>query len=93
MKHQKLYLLDNNYETSFKEDAYKVEMKLTINQVKHTDFGTYHCVSKNPLGATDGSIKVYSKYNHSHSCTTHELVIFVCIIICPQVYISSHRHY
>ncbi|XP_050536347.1 lachesin-like [Daktulosphaira vitifoliae] len=50
---------DDNYDTSFKGDAYKVEMKLTINRVKHTDFGTYHCVSKNPLGATDGSIKVY----------------------------------
>ncbi|XP_050436050.1 neurotrimin-like [Adelges cooleyi] len=49
----------DDYDTSFKGDAYKVEMRLTINQVKHTDFGTYHCISKNPLGATDGTIKVY----------------------------------
>lgn len=36
-------------------------MRLTINQINEEHFGTYHCVSKNSLGATDGTIKVYSK--------------------------------
>lgn len=55
-------ILGDNYDTSFKESTYKIEMRLTINQVKEEHFGTYHCVSKNSLGATDGTIKVYSKY-------------------------------
>jgi hypothetical protein len=34
-------------------------MKLTIRSVGPTDFGSYKCVSKNSLGDTDGSIKLY----------------------------------
>ncbi|XP_001949883.2 lachesin isoform X1 [Acyrthosiphon pisum] len=49
----------DNYDTTLKEVNYKTEMRLTINQVKEEHFGTYHCVSKNSLGATDGTIKVY----------------------------------
>lgn len=35
-------------------------MRLTISQMREEHFGTYHCVSKNSLGAIDGTIKVYS---------------------------------
>ncbi|GLH14850.1 Protein CEPU-1 [Gryllus bimaculatus] len=34
-------------------------MKLTIKSVSATDFGSYKCVSKNSLGDTDGTIKLY----------------------------------
>lgn len=37
-------------------------MKLTIRSVGLSDFGAYKCVSKNSLGDTDGSIKLYRKY-------------------------------
>uniref|UniRef100_A0A2S2QQ49 Lachesin n=1 Tax=Sipha flava TaxID=143950 RepID=A0A2S2QQ49_9HEMI len=60
----------DNYDTSFKESTYKIEMRLSINQIKEEHFGTYHCVSKNSLGATDGTIKVYKlpgkNWNNNH---------------------------
>lgn len=43
------------------DSAYKVHMKLTIKSVSPADFGTYRCVSKNSLGETDGTIKLYGK--------------------------------
>lgn len=50
------------YEPILFNNAYKVTMKLTIKSVGPTDFGTYKCVSKNSLGETDGSIKLYRKF-------------------------------
>jgi hypothetical protein len=60
------------------ENAYKVIMKLTINSVSQIDFGSYRCVSKNSLGDTDGSIKLYRKYETSFSrfmIISHYLII------------------
>nr|CAD7438396.1 unnamed protein product [Timema bartmani] len=50
----------SKYEPLLTEDAYKVHMKLTIRSVGPSDFGSYKCVSKNSLGDTDGSIKLYA---------------------------------
>ena len=50
------------YEPVLLDNAYKVHMKLTIRSVGPTDFGSYKCVSKNSLGDTDGSIKLYREY-------------------------------
>nr|CAD7438395.1 unnamed protein product [Timema bartmani] len=47
------------YEPVLLDNAYKVHMKLTIRSVGPSDFGSYKCVSKNSLGDTDGSIKLY----------------------------------
>ncbi|XP_063228940.1 lachesin-like [Bacillus rossius redtenbacheri] len=47
------------YEPVLLDNAYKVHMKLTIRSVGPADFGSYKCVSKNSLGDTDGSIKLY----------------------------------
>ncbi|XP_069702849.1 opioid-binding protein/cell adhesion molecule homolog isoform X2 [Periplaneta americana] len=47
------------YEPILLDNAYKVHMKLTIKSVAPSDFGSYKCVSKNSLGDTDGSIKLY----------------------------------
>lgn len=44
------------------DETYKVHMKLTINNIQHSDYGTYKCVAKNPRGETDGTIRLYSKY-------------------------------
>lgn len=38
-------------------------MRLHIRKMTAADFGSYKCLSKNSLGETDGSIKVYSKKN------------------------------
>ncbi|XP_017758962.1 PREDICTED: neurotrimin-like [Eufriesea mexicana] len=47
------------YNQSFTNNEYKVHMKLTILSVEMSDYGTYKCISKNALGETDGSIKLY----------------------------------
>lgn len=52
------------YEPINLENAYKVIMRLTINSVTQNDFGSYRCVSKNSLGDTDGSIKLYREYKN-----------------------------
>uniref|UniRef100_A0ABD2WIV2 Ig-like domain-containing protein n=1 Tax=Trichogramma kaykai TaxID=54128 RepID=A0ABD2WIV2_9HYME len=49
----------DKYEPTVTDTAYKVHMKLTIKSVGPSDFGTYKCVSRNSLGDTDGSIKLY----------------------------------
>lgn len=56
------FVAGGKYEPVLKDNAYKIHMKLTINSVSATDFGSYKCVSRNSLGDTDGSIKVYRKY-------------------------------
>ncbi|XP_039276201.1 limbic system-associated membrane protein isoform X2 [Nilaparvata lugens] len=40
-------------------NAYKSQMRLTINYVEEEDYTTYKCIAKNSLGETDGSIKLY----------------------------------
>jgi neurotrimin len=37
-------------------------MKLTIKSLSAGDFGNYRCISKNSLGETEGSIRVYGSY-------------------------------
>ncbi|XP_071643521.1 limbic system-associated membrane protein isoform X2 [Temnothorax longispinosus] len=53
------------YDPVLKDNAYKIHMKLTINSVSPADYGSYKCVSRNSLGDTDGSIKVYRKARHN----------------------------
>ncbi|XP_053988269.1 limbic system-associated membrane protein-like isoform X3 [Hylaeus volcanicus] len=62
------------YDPIFLDNAYKVHMKLTISSVSRSDFGSYKCVSRNSLGDTDGSIKVYAiteNMTSSNSNTKH----------------------
>lgn len=37
-------------------------MRLTISDVRSTDYGVYMCLAKNPRGETDGTIRLYCKY-------------------------------
>lgn len=37
-------------------------MKLTIKNLSVGDFGNYRCISKNSLGETEGSIRVYGEH-------------------------------
>jgi hypothetical protein len=48
-------------ENTFGDPSYKIHMKLTINNIQQSDYGTYKCVAKNPRGETDGTIRLYSK--------------------------------
>lgn len=40
----------------------RAHMKLTIKLLQTGDFGNYRCISKNSLGETEGSIRVYGKW-------------------------------
>lgn len=37
-------------------------MKLTVRNLQSGDFGNYRCISKNSLGETEGSIRLYGKF-------------------------------
>ena len=41
---------------------YRNAMKLHIYPLTQAEFGAYRCVAKNSLGDTDGTIKLYSKF-------------------------------
>ncbi|CAD6234465.1 GSCOCG00001939001-RA-CDS [Cotesia congregata] len=49
----------SSHSDSLQMNEYKVHMKLTIKRVELADYGSYKCISKNSLGATDGTIKFY----------------------------------
>ncbi|XP_050665527.1 lachesin-like [Leptidea sinapis] len=51
---------DKRFEITATERGYEVDMKLKIKKVGRSTFGTYSCISKNSLGDTDGTIKLYS---------------------------------
>ncbi|XP_045524631.1 lachesin-like [Pieris brassicae] len=51
---------DKRFEIMAVERGYEVDMKLKIKKVGRNTFGTYSCISKNSLGDTDGTIKLYS---------------------------------
>lgn len=52
----------NVTESYLSDVVYKVHMILTIHSVTQEDYGAYNCVSKNSLGTTDGTIKLYRKW-------------------------------
>lgn len=56
-----MHVLGARYKQMVLDEAYRVHMKLTIRAVTNSEYGTYKCVSKNSLGDTDGTIKVYRK--------------------------------
>ncbi|XP_018398489.1 PREDICTED: protein CEPU-1-like [Cyphomyrmex costatus] len=60
------------YDPVLKDNAYKIHMRLTINSVSPTDYGSYKCVSRNSLGDTDGSIKVYPISGSNSSITKYK---------------------
>lgn len=48
------------------DGSYRSVLKLAIQRVTSSDYGTYKCVSKNSLGDTEGTIKLYRKYFFSN---------------------------
>ncbi|GBP28226.1 Lachesin [Eumeta japonica] len=64
---------DKRFEITAVENSYEVDMRLTIKHVGRTTFGTYSCISKNSLGDTDGTIKLY--------CELRSLLIAIIIML------------
>lgn len=63
-----MILTTAKYQTETVETHYKTHMRLTIRNLKDKDFGRYRCLSKNSLGETEGSIRLYGKPRHSVAC-------------------------
>ncbi|XP_076280333.1 lachesin isoform X3 [Lasioglossum baleicum] len=57
---KEMILSNNKFKTIFTENSYRTNMKLTINNLQAGDFGNYRCISKNSLGETEGSIRLYA---------------------------------
>lgn len=74
------FVAGGKYEPVLVDNAYKIHMKLTISSVSSSDFGSYKCVSRNSLGDTDGSIKVYRKYRYVRAfLSTKIFVIYLYV--------------
>lgn len=60
------------------ENGYKSHMKLTITSLSLKDYGSYKCMTKNSLGESEGSMRIYGKclnfYNRL-SPITNEIVL------------------
>jgi hypothetical protein len=54
---------NKKYVTSDTENSYRIHMRLTIRDLGQSDFGNYKCISKNSLGETEGSIRLYGAYD------------------------------
>ncbi|EEB15808.1 lachesin precursor, putative [Pediculus humanus corporis] len=54
-----MLLPTKKYSTDISENSYRAHMRLTIKNLQNKDFGNYRCISKNSLGETEGSIRLY----------------------------------
>ncbi|RLU25858.1 hypothetical protein DMN91_002019 [Ooceraea biroi] len=54
-----MILSTDKYTTNIMENSYRAHMRLTIRNLTASDFGSYRCISKNSLGETEGSIRLY----------------------------------
>ncbi|KAH7967376.1 hypothetical protein HPB49_024324 [Dermacentor silvarum] len=53
---------------------YKVRMQLVIHRLKPDDYGEYHCVAKNTLGETKGTVNLY-EIPASSAPTSHSTLV------------------
>lgn len=56
-----MILTNEKYTTNIMENSYRAHMKLTIRNLQPGDFDNYRCISKNSLGETEASIRLYGK--------------------------------
>lgn len=57
-----IILESKKYHLNFTENSYRAHMKMTVKSLEPKDFGSYKCISKNSLGETEGSIRLYGEY-------------------------------
>uniref|UniRef100_A0A6P7H040 Lachesin-like n=1 Tax=Diabrotica virgifera virgifera TaxID=50390 RepID=A0A6P7H040_DIAVI len=62
-------------ENSQGNPSYKTHMKLTINNIQQSDYGTYKCVAKNPTGETDGTIRLYPSSSPTSSSSVPTTIL------------------
>ncbi|CAM1311297.1 Uncharacterised protein g5641 [Pycnogonum litorale] len=57
-----MIMSDDHFESTMTDShPYKTTMILRIIRVRKSDFGTYRCISKNPLGDTEGHVTLYGQ--------------------------------
>ncbi|KAK7574132.1 hypothetical protein V9T40_011323 [Parthenolecanium corni] len=91
---------ESKYEVIYKHDMYTTNMIVNINAVSSSDFGTYTCVSINPLGNTDGVIKLYvmddeiAQLNSTSTATKCRLDTLAASLLCilSEVYKITKRY-
>lgn len=66
----KKYIYIFRTDTELGKIEHKATMRLTIFNVKDSDYKEYKCVARNSRGETDGSIKLYGKYMFYFSANT-----------------------
>lgn len=67
---EEMILSNEKYTTNIMENSYRAHMRLTIRNLTASDFGSYRCISKNSLGETEGSIRLYRKPDmHFSTCS------------------------
>ncbi|XP_065225680.1 lachesin-like isoform X2 [Planococcus citri] len=69
-----MLLSANKHGTEISENSYRTHMKLTVKKLTPSDFGTYKCISKNSLGETEGTIRLYEITMPSASPREHEAI-------------------
>lgn len=84
--HDNVMLLPTKkYGTETMENSYRSHMKLTVRNLQTNDFGNYRCISKNSLGETEGSIRLYgTKYCILIYCTVCFILDFFAEIPMPS---------
>lgn len=82
-----MILPTTKYATDTSENSYRAHMKLTVRNLQVHDFGNYRCISKNSLGETEGSIRLYGRWKLFSHLFPLVLVSYVSYF-CFQVYIK-----
>ncbi|KAF6210795.1 hypothetical protein GE061_013906 [Apolygus lucorum] len=54
-----MILPTSKYSSEVQDSSYRIFMKLTVRNLTARDFGSYRCISKNSLGETEGTIRLY----------------------------------
>ena len=62
---QDVFVLGPKYKVLKEVKKFVTQVTLVILDVTHHDFGTYACVAKNPLGESDGTIKLSGMFRCS----------------------------
>ncbi|KAL1462697.1 hypothetical protein WDU94_014511 [Cyamophila willieti] len=57
-----IILESKKYHLNDTDNSYRAHMKMTVRNLESKDFGSYKCISKNSLGETEGSIRLYGEY-------------------------------
>ncbi|XP_034935382.1 lachesin-like isoform X2 [Chelonus insularis] len=68
-----MVLSNEKYTSIIRESSYRTDMELTIRNLTFSDFGSYRCISKNSLGETEGSIRIYEMAQPSSPPTATEI--------------------